>query len=195
MLQFYEPGDGELFLNGRDIKTLNNYEVRDKISYVPQENFFFSKTVAENLSYAKEDAEEEKMIESLKNARAQEFLGDKPLEKKISRGGRNLSGGQRQRLAMARALTRDASVYIFDDSFSALDYKTDYELRQLLKKSLEDKIVIVVAQRVATILNADKILVLEDGRVAGYGNHQDLMKTNEVYREIAISQGQAYEEE
>ena len=117
------------------------------------------------------------------------------MEKKISRGGRNLSGGQRQRLAMARALTRDASVYLFDDSFSALDYKTDYELRQLLKKSLEDKIVIVVAQRVATILNADKILVLEDGRVAGYGNHQDLMKTNEVYREIAISQGQAYEEE
>ena len=195
LLQFYEPGDGELFLNGRDIKTLNNYEVRDKISYVPQEKFFFSKTVAENLSYAKEDAEEEKMIESLKNARAQEFLGDKPLEKKISRGGRNLSGGQRQRLAMARALTRDASVYIFDDSFSALDYKTDYELRQLLRKSLEDKIVLVVAQRVATILNADKILVLEDGRVAGYGNHQDLMKTNEVYREIAISQGQAYEEE
>lgn len=96
---------------------------------------------------------------------------------------------------MARALTRDASVYLFDDSFSALDYKTDYELRQLLKKRLEDKIVIVVAQRVATILNADKILVLEDGRVAGYGNHQDLMKHNEVYREIAISQGQAYEEE
>ena len=195
LLQFYEPGDGELFLNGRDIKTLNNYEVRDKISYVPQENFFFSKTVAENLSYAKEDAEDEKMIASLKNARAHEFLGDKPLEKKISRAGRNLSGGQRQRLAMARALTRDASVYLFDDSFSALDYKTDYELRQLLNKSLEDKIVIVVAQRVATILNADKILVLEDGRVAGYGNHQDLMKHNEVYREIAISQGQAYEEE
>ena len=195
LLQFYEPGDGELFLNGRDIKTLNNHEVRDKISYVPQENFFFSKTVAENLSYAKEDAEDEKMIASLKNARAHEFLGDKPLEKKISRAGRNLSGGQRQRLAMARALTRDASVYLFDDSFSALDYKTDYELRQLLKKSLEDKIVIVVAQRVATILNADKILVLEDGKVAGYGNHQDLMNTNEVYREIAISQGQAYEEE
>ena len=169
--------------------------MRDKISYVPQENFFFSKTVAENLSYAKEDAEEDKMLESLENARAKEFLGDKPLEKKISRGGRNLSGGQRQRLAMARALTRDASVYLFDDSFSALDYKTDYELRQLLKKSLEDKIVIVVAQRVATILNADKILVLEDGRVAGYGNHESLMKTNEVYREIAISQGQAYEEE
>ncbi|MDU2374296.1 MAG: ABC transporter ATP-binding protein, partial [Peptoniphilus harei] len=147
------------------------------------------------LSYAKEDAEDDKMLESLENARAKEFLGDKPLKKKISRGGRNLSGGQRQRLAMARALTRDASVYLFDDSFSALDYKTDYELRQLLKKSLEDKIVIVVAQRVATILNADKILVLEDGRVAGYGNHQDLMKTNEVYREIAISQGQAYEEE
>lgn len=129
------------------------------------------------------------MIASLKNARAHEFLGDKPLEKKISRAGRNLSGGQRQRLAMARALTRDASVYLFDDSFSALDYKTDYELRQLLKKSLEDKIVIVVAQRVATILNADKILVLEDCRMAGYGNHQDLMKTNEVYRKSQLVRG------
>lgn len=195
LLQFYEPGDGELFINGRDIKTLNNYDVREEISYVPQENFFFSKTVSENLSYAKENAEDDKMLESLKNARAEEFLGENPLEKKISRGGKNLSGGQRQRLAMARALARDASVYIFDDSFSALDYKTDYELRQILKKKLDEKIVIVVAQRVATILNADKILVLEDGQVAGYGNHKNLMRTNEVYREIAISQGQAYEEE
>lgn len=194
LLQFYEPGDGELFINGIDIKSLNNYGVRDKISYVPQENFFFSKTVAENLSYAKENAEKEKMLAAIKNSDAEEFLGEDPLNKEIARGGKNLSGGQRQRLAIARALTRDASVYIFDDSFSALDYKTDYELRQTLKKSLRDKIVIVVAQRVATILNADKILVLEDGEEVGYGNHHILMETNEVYREIATSQGQAYEE-
>ncbi|OLR64904.1 ABC transporter ATP-binding protein [Peptoniphilus porci] len=194
LLQFYEPGDGELFINGIDIKSLNNYGVRDKISYVPQENFFFSKTVAENLSYAKENAEEEKMLAAIKNSDADGFLGEDPLNKKIARGGKNLSGGQRQRLAIARSLTRDASVYIFDDSFSALDYKTDYELRQTLKKNLRDKIVILVAQRVATILNADKILVLEDGEVAGYGNHYSLMKTNEIYREIATSQGQAYEE-
>ena len=195
LLQFYEPGDGELFINGIDINSLKNFEVREKISYVPQENFFFSKTVAENLSYANEDAEEEKMLDSINNAHAREFLGGDPLNKEIARAGKNLSGGQRQRLAIARTLTREASVYLFDDSFSALDYKTDYELRQILKKNLKDKIVIVVAQRVATILNADKILVLEDGEVAGYGNHESLMKTNEIYREIAISQGQDYEEE
>ena len=195
LLQFYEPGEGELFINGIDIKSLKNFELREEISYVPQENFFFSKTVAENLSYAREDAEEEIMLEAIKNADAIEFLGQDPLNKEISRGGKNLSGGQRQRLAIARALTRDASLYLFDDSFSALDYKTDYELRQILKEKLQDKIVIVVAQRVATILNADKILVLEDGQVAGYGNHESLMKTNEIYREIAVSQGQAYEEE
>ena len=195
LLQFYEPGEGELFINGMDIKSLKNFELREEISYVPQENFFFSKTVAENLSYAREDAEEEIMLEAIKNADAIEFLGQDPLNKEISRGGKNLSGGQRQRLAIARALTRDASLYLFDDSFSALDYKTDYELRQILKEKLQDKIVIVVAQRVATILNADKILVLEDGQLAGYGNHESLMKTNEIYREIAVSQGQAYEEE
>lgn len=195
LLQFYEPGEGELFINGIDIKSLKNFELREEISYVPQENFFFSKTVAENLSYAREDAEEEIMLEAIKNADAIEFLGQDPLNKEIARGGKNLSGGQRQRLAIARALTRDASLYLFDDSFSALDYKTDYELRQILKEKLQDKIVIVVAQRVATILNADKILVLEDGQLAGYGNHESLMKTNEIYREIAVSQGQAYEEE
>ena len=195
LLQFYEPGEGQLFINGIDIKSLKNFELREEISYVPQENFFFSKTVAENLSYAREDAEEDIMLEAIKNADAIEFLGQDPLNKEIARGGKNLSGGQRQRLAIARALTRDASLYLFDDSFSALDYKTDYELRQILKEKLQDKIVIVVAQRVATILNADKILVLEDGQVAGYGNHESLMKKNEIYREIAVSQGQAYEEE
>lgn len=195
LLQFYEPGDGQLFINGMDIKSLKNFELREEISYVPHENFFFSKTVAENLSYAREDAEEDIMLEAIKNSDAEEFLGQDPLNKEIARGGKNLSGGQRQRLAIARALTRDASLYLFDDSFSALDYKTDYELRQILKEKLQDKIVIVVAQRVATILNADKILVLEDGQVAGYGNHESLMKTNEIYREIAVSQGQAYEEE
>lgn len=195
LLQFYEPGEGQLFINGMDIKSLKNFELREEISYVPQENFFFSKTVAENLSYARKDAEEEIMLEAIKNADAIEFLGQDPLNKEIARGGKNLSGGQRQRLAIARALTRDASLYLFDDSFSALDYKTDYELRQILKEKLQDKIVIVVAQRVATILNADKILVLEDGQLAGYGNHESLMRTNEIYREIAVSQGQAYEEE
>jgi len=194
LLQFYEPGDKELFINDIDIKKINNKSLRDELAYVPQENFFFSKTVLENLSYSDKNAKPEKMRKSLEDARAIDYLGEDPLNKEISRGGANLSGGQRQRLSIARALTRDASVYIFDDSFSALDYKTDYELRGVLKETLSDRIVIVVAQRVATILNVDKILVLEDGKVVGYGTHNDLMKNNEVYREIAISQGQEYEE-
>ncbi|MBU5669926.1 ABC transporter ATP-binding protein/permease [Peptoniphilus sp. MSJ-1] len=194
LLQFYEPGDNELLINGIDIKKLKNKSVREKLSYVPQENFFFSKSARENLMYSDKDAKDDKMLKSLQEARAIDYLGDEPLDKEIARGGANLSGGQKQRLSIARALTRNASVYVFDDSFSALDYKTDYELRQVLKNTLSDKIVIVVAQRVATILNVDKILVLEDGEVAGYGSHDELMKTNEVYREIAVSQGQKYEE-
>lgn len=194
LLQFYEPGYNELFINGKDIRNLNNFDMRDKISYVPQDSFFFSKSVKENMKYAKEDAEDNEIKRSLQYAKASDFLGEDALSKEITGGGANFSGGQKQRLSIARALTRDASVYIFDDSFSALDYETDYELRKSLSNFLADKIVIIVAQRVATILNADKILVLEDGEVAGYGTHKHLMKNNEVYREIAISQGQNYEE-
>lgn len=142
----------------------------------------------------KKDASDSEINKSLDYAKTRDFLGEDALCDNMTRGGVNFSGGQRQRLSIARALTRDASVYIFDDSFSALDYKTDYELRMSLKDFISNKIVIIVAQRVATILNADKILVLEDGEVAGYGTHEDLMKNNEVYREIAISQGQDYEE-
>lgn len=194
LLQFYEPGYKELFINGKDIRTLNNYDMRDKISYVPQDSFFFSKSVKDNMRYAKEDASDSEIKRSLQYAKTSDFLGEDALSKEITGGGANFSGGQKQRLSIARALTRDASVYIFDDSFSALDYETDYELRKSLSDFLTDKIVIIVAQRVATILNADKILVLEDGEVAGYGTHEDLMKNNEIYREIAISQGQNYEE-
>ncbi|MGI5949000.1 ABC transporter ATP-binding protein [Peptoniphilus sp.] len=194
LLQFYEPGYQELFINGKDIRNLNNYDMRDKISYVPQDSFFFSKSVKDNMRYAKEDASDSEIKRSLQYAKTSDFLGEDALSKEITGGGANFSGGQKQRLSIARALTRDASVYIFDDSFSALDYETDYELRKSLSDFLTDKIVIIVAQRVATILNADKILVLEDGEVAGYGTHEDLMKNNEIYREIAISQGQNYEE-
>ena len=194
ILQFYEPGYGELFVNGKDIRNINNYYMREEISYVPQDLFFFSKSIRNNMKYAKKDASDSEINKSLDYAKTRDFLGEDALCDNMTRGGVNFSGGQRQRLSIARALTRDASVYIFDDSFSALDYKTDYELRMSLKDFISNKIVIIVAQRVATILNADKILVLEDGEVAGYGTHEDLMKNNEVYREIAISQGQDYEE-
>lgn len=190
-LQFYEPeGRGEFLINGDDIKDIDTKSLRDKISYVPQNNFFFSKTVGENLKFGDRFAKLEKLEEVIDLSHAREFLKDGFLDKKMARAGSNFSGGQRQRLAIARAITKDASVYIFDDSFSALDYKTDYELRNDLKEKLKDKITIIVAQRVATILNADKILVLEDGVVEGYGSHKELMKNNNVYREIAISQGQ-----
>ncbi|MET3618354.1 ATP-binding cassette subfamily B protein [Peptoniphilus olsenii] len=193
LLQFYEPGFNELFINGKDIRNINNYDIRQNISYVPQEAFFFSKSVQDNMRYANEMADATKINNALDFAKTRDFLSDSALDKFISRGGVNFSGGQRQRLAIARALTRDASVYIFDDSFSALDYKTDYEVRKSIKDFLSDKIVIIVAQRVATILNADKILVLEDGEAVGYGTHDELMRSNEVYREIALSQGQDYE--
>ncbi len=190
LMQFYEPERGELFINNIDIRDINTYSLRKNISYVPQENFFFTKTVRENLIYGNPDATENLLRCALEHAEALEFLGDNPLDENVVRGGRNFSGGQRQRLAIARAIARNSDVYIFDDSFSALDYKTDFNVRHSLKEVLENKIVIIVAQRVATILNADKILVLEDGESVGFGSHSDLMKNNKTYREIVISQGQ-----
>ena len=160
------------------------------MSYVPQQNFFFTKTIRENLAYSNEWVQDRELLEQLEVSQALEFLSEEPLEEEMTRGGSNYSGGQRQRLAIARALSRKVSVYIFDDSFSALDYQTDYRLRQQLKTTLSDAILIVVAQRIATIRHADKILVLNDGKVSGFGNHESLMATNGLYREIAHSQGE-----
>lgn len=191
LLQFYEPNNrGELFINGLDIKDIETKSLRENISYVPQNNFFFSKSIRDNLKFGDRFASDNNLIEATQIAQASEFLKGDFLDKKMARAGSNFSGGQRQRLAIARAITRDASCFLFDDSFSALDYKTDYELRCELKKKLKDKITIIVAQRVATILDADKILVIEDGVAVGFGTHKELMKSNEVYREIATSQGQ-----
>lgn len=190
-MQFYDPSEGKLLINDQAIDTLNPESVREKISYVPQQNYFFSDSVRGNLFYSNPGASDEKMLDSLETAQAMQFLPkEKPLEKTVARGGRNYSGGQRQRLAISRALTRSASLYVFDDSFSALDYKTDQELRLALQGKLNDAATIIVAQRVATIRHADKILVLENGKVQGLGSHDELMQTNQIYREIAISQGE-----
>ena len=194
LMQFYDPTDGELKLNNQTIEELDPESVRHLISYVPQQNFFFTDTIRGNMHYSNPSVEDRTVLNHLETTQSDYFLdGDNPLDRKVIRGGQNFSGGQRQRLALSRALAREASVYIFDDSFSALDYRTDYEIRQNLSSVLKDAITIVVAQRVATIRHADKILVLDDGKMAAYGSHNDLMHTSELYNEIVSSQ--AKEEE
>lgn len=193
-LQFYEPTAGELLINGQPIEELNTEDLREAISYVPQQNYFFSESVRGNLSFSNRSASDERMLDSLDTAQAMQFLPEnQPLDQRITRGGGNFSGGQKQRLAISRALNRVASVYIFDDSFSALDYRTDYNLRKSLDQKFDQAITILVAQRVATIRNADKILVLENGEVQGYGTHDELVQDNDVYKEIVVSQGEKEE--
>lgn len=191
LLQFYDPTSGEFLINGKSIVEMDPEAVRAEISYVPQQNFFFTETVRGNMYYSNPEVADEKILNNLTTTQSRRFLDEQqPLEDKISRGGQNFSGGQRQRLALSRALAREAAVYVFDDSFSALDYRTDYEIRQNLMATLEKAITIVVAQRVATIRQADKILLLDEGEVAGYGSHDELMQTNELYQEIASSQAE-----
>ena len=194
LMQFYDPTEGELKLNNQPIQDLNPESVRHLVSYVPQQNFFFTDTVRGNMHYSNPKVEDHTVINHLKITQSDYFLdGERPLDRKVIRGGQNFSGGQRQRLALSRALAREASVYIFDDSFSALDYRTDYEIRQNLSEILNDAITIIVAQRVATIRHADKILVLDDGKMAAYGSHDELMQTSGLYKEIVSSQAQEEE--
>ncbi|AMB93997.1 ABC transporter ATP-binding protein [Aerococcus sanguinicola] len=191
LLQFYDPSAGHLLINDQDIEDLEAASVRDQMSYVPQQNFFFTKSIRDNLSYSNEAVSDDRLLNNLEIAQARDFLPEEsPLDEAMIRGGNNFSGGQRQRLAIARALSRQVPVYIFDDSFSALDYQTDYELRQALQEALDQAILIIVAQRVATIRHADKILVLDNGQVKGFGSHEDLLENNQIYREIALSQGE-----
>lgn len=194
LMQFYDPTNGQLILNNQSIEELNPEIVRNRISYVPQQNFFFTDTIRGNMQYSNPNVQDKTLLQHFKTTQADVFLrGDRPLDRKVIRGGQNFSGGQRQRLALARAIARESSVYIFDDSFSALDYRTDYEIRENLANVLDKSITIVVAQRVATIRHADKVLVLDDGVMAGYGSHNDLMQTSKLYQEIVSSQ--ANEEE
>lgn len=190
LLQFARPTSGDILINGISINDIETKSLRSRLSYVPQQNYFFTKPVGDNLKYADVNATEEVMINALSKSHALEFLESEPLKEEMISGGKNFSGGQRQRLAIARALTRDADVYLFDDSFSALDYITDSKIRSSLNKNLDDSMSIIVAQRIATIRNADKILLLEDGEQEGFGTHEELMRDSVIYREIAISQGE-----
>lgn len=188
--RFYDVTSGAVYLNGKDIRTLSQKELRDNIGYVPQKAMLFSGTIDSNIKYGKEDADVNEVLAALDCAQATEFVSELPngVESSIAQGGSNVSGGQKQRLAIARALVKKAPVYIFDDSFSALDFKTDAKLRRALTKYTENAVVLIVAQRVSTIMNAEQIIVLDEGKIVGKGTHKELLKTCPEYREIAESQ-------
>lgn len=188
--RFYDVTGGAVYLNGKDIRTLSQKELRDNIGYVPQKAMLFSGTIDSNIKYGKEDADVNEVLAALDCAQATEFVSELPngVESSIAQGGSNVSGGQKQRLVIARALVKKAPVYIFDDSFSALDFKTDAKLRRALTKYTENAVVLIVAQRVSTIMNAEQIIVLDEGKIVGKGTHKELLKTCPEYREIAESQ-------
>lgn len=188
--RFYDVTEGAIYLDGTDIREVSQSDLRDKIGYVPQKGMLFSGTIESNLLYADENASLETLKETADVAQASEFIYAAPegFAAEIAQGGSNVSGGQKQRLAIARALVKRPPIYIFDDSFSALDFKTDSALRRALKEKTGDSTVLIVTQRVATVKNADQIIVLDEGRVVGKGKHRDLMESCETYREIALSQ-------
>jgi ATP-binding cassette subfamily B multidrug efflux pump len=188
--RFYEVTSGSILVDGKDIRKVRQSDLRDKIGYIPQKGMLFSGTVGSNLRYADEEAPDQRLKEAADIAQASEFIFEKPegFEAEISQGGTNVSGGQKQRLSIARALVKQPPIYIFDDSFSALDFKTDTALRKALKQKTGSSTVLIVTQRVSTIKNADQIIVLEEGQVVGIGKHEELMEDCETYREIALSQ-------
>ncbi len=188
--RFYDVTGGSILVDGVNIKDVPQKDLRDIIGFVPQKGILFSGTIESNIKYADETISDEIMKEAAEIAQATEFIEDKEKQYKeeISQGGTNVSGGQKQRLSIARAVAKNPEIYIFDDSFSALDFKTDSKLREALRKKAKDKTIIIVAQRISTILNADQIIVLEEGKVVGKGTHEELMKNNEVYKQIALSQ-------
>lgn len=193
--RFYDVASGAVLVDGVDVREMNQESLRHKIGFVPQQAILFSGSISENIRYGKEDASDEEIRHAAEVAQASDFIENMPekYETTIEQGGVNVSGGQKQRLSIARALIRKPEIYIFDDSFSALDFKTDAKLRAALRAELGDSTVLIVAQRVSTILDADRIIVLEDGQVAGIGNHRELIRTCEVYREIVASQLSAEE--
>lgn len=188
--RFYDITEGSITLDGIDIRELTQHELREKLGYVPQKGVLFSGNIASNILFGNVDGTEEEMKEAAKIAQATEFIEEKnkKYESPIAQGGTNVSGGQKQRLSIARAIAKHPDIFIFDDSFSALDYKTDVALRTALKKKTADSTVLIVAQRISTILHAEQIIVLDEGKVAGIGTHDELLDTCEVYRQIAESQ-------
>jgi ATP-binding cassette subfamily B multidrug efflux pump len=188
--RFYDIDSGHILVDGVDVREMAQEDLRAKIGFVPQKAVLFSGTIAENIRFGKEDASDEEVRHAAEVAQASEFIEDMKdgFDSVIAQGGTNVSGGQKQRLSIARALVRKPGIYVFDDSFSALDFKTDARLREALKKETLDATVLIVAQRVSTVMDADQIIVLDEGRVAGIGTHQALMRSCEVYREIVTSQ-------
>ena len=188
--RFYDVTGGELLVDGVNVKDLSQKELRDAIGFVPQKGVLFSGTIESNIKYSDESMSDEKMIEAAEIAQATEFIEgkDDKYKSEIAQGGSNVSGGQKQRLSIARAVAKDPEIFVFDDSFSALDFKTDAALREALAQRTNNKTNIIVAQRISTILNADKIIVLDDGKIVGQGTHEELLENNETYREIALSQ-------
>lgn len=188
--RFFDVTEGQILVDGVDIREVTQKDLRDKIGYVPQKGILFTGTIASNLRYGNPDATDEEIREAAEIAQATEFIDSKPegFDTKIAQGGTNVSGGQKQRLSIARAIAKNPEIYIFDDSFSALDLKTDAALRKALKKKTGDSTVLIVAQRISTILHAEQIIVLDEGKVIGKGTHEELLKTCEVYKQIALSQ-------
>ena len=193
--RFYDVTGGELCIDGVNVKDVSQKDLRDIIGFVPQKGILFSGTIESNIKYSNENMEDSQMIMAAEIAQATEFIEgkEKKYQDPIAQGGSNVSGGQKQRLSIARAIAKDPEIFVFDDSFSALDFKTDSKLREALATRTKDKTVIIVAQRISTILNADKIIVLEEGKMVGMGTHEELMKNNETYRQIALSQLSAEE--
>jgi ATP-binding cassette subfamily B protein len=190
LIRFYDVTEGRILLDGVDIRDMKRSDVRDKIGYIPQKSMLFSGTIQSNLQYADSSATFEDIQRATRIAQAEEFISTMPegYDAHIAQGGSNLSGGQKQRMSIARALVKNAPIYIFDDSFSALDMKTDAALREALHRETSKSTLLIVAQRVGTILNADQIIVLEKGEIVGQGTHRELLRSCEVYREIALSQ-------
>lgn len=188
--RFYDVTQGCVRVDGVDVREMSQKELRDCLGYVPQKGVLFSGTIDSNIRYGKTDISEEQVKKAAMVAQAQDFIEEKPhgYESPVAQGGTNVSGGQKQRLSIARAVAKDPEIFIFDDSFSALDFKTDKALRKALKEHTKNATTIIVAQRISTILNADQILVLDDGKMAGLGTHRELMENCEVYRQIAMSQ-------
>ena len=181
---------GRVLVDGVDVRDMTQETLRAKIGFVPQQSNLFSGTIADNIRFGKQNASEDEIEQAARIAQATEFISSMPegFATLIEQGGVNVSGGQKQRLSIARALVRKAEIYIFDDSFSALDFKTDAKLRNAIKEEITESTVIIIAQRVSTVLDADRIIVLDDGEVAGIGTHRELIKTCDVYREIVSSQ-------
>ena len=190
ILRFHDVTEGEIKVDGVNIKNVRLHDLREKIGYVPQKGVLFSGTIDSNLRYGKKDATQEDIIKAAKIAQSIDFINDKEdkFDSEISQGGSNVSGGQKQRLSIARAIAKDPEIFIFDDSFSALDFKTDAKLRKALKSETSNSTVLIVAQRISTILDADQIVVLDEGRIVGKGTHKELLKNCEIYKEIALSQ-------